>query len=84
MLFQSCLPKHFWSYVVLHAAYLINMVPSKVLDDKTPYEVLHGSLPDLSQLKDLVAYALLQLYNLIDQSLILDQGNMSFSCTNQE
>lgn len=51
LLFQSCLPKHFWNYAVLHATYLINRVLSKVLNNKTPYEALYGSLLDLSQLK---------------------------------
>lgn len=51
LLFQSCLLKSFWSYVVLHATYLMNRVPSTALQDRTPYEVLHGSLPDLSQLR---------------------------------
>lgn len=51
LLFQSCLPKFFWSYAVLHATYLMNRVPSAVLKDRTPYEVLHGSLPNLSQLR---------------------------------
>lgn len=49
--FQACLPKKFWNVVVLHATFLINLVPSAALNDKTPYEVLHGKVLDLSQLR---------------------------------
>lgn len=51
LLFQSKLPKKFWGYAVQHAVYIINRVPSKVLEYKTPYELLHGQLPDLSDLR---------------------------------
>jgi hypothetical protein len=47
LLFQAHLPKHFWSYVV----FLINRVPTSVLKDKSPYEVLNNELPNLESLK---------------------------------
>jgi len=34
LLFQSKLPKQFWSYVILHATYIINRVPSTLLENK--------------------------------------------------
>jgi hypothetical protein len=39
LLFQSHLPKHFWSYAVLHSTY------------KYPFEMPHNFLPDLQNLK---------------------------------
>jgi hypothetical protein len=51
LLFQAHLPKHFWSYAVLHAVFLINHVPTSVLKDKSPYEVLNNELPNLASLK---------------------------------
>ncbi|KAK2416966.1 putative mitochondrial protein [Trifolium repens] len=51
LLFQAKLPKYFWSYAVLHAIFLINRVPSPILQNKCPYELLNGELPDLSNLK---------------------------------
>jgi hypothetical protein len=51
LLFQSKLPKHFWSYALLHATFLINRVSTPLLQNKSPYQVLHNHVPDLSQFK---------------------------------
>jgi hypothetical protein len=51
LLFQSKLPKHFWSYALLHATFLINRVSTPLLQNKSPYKVLHNHVPDLSQFK---------------------------------
>jgi hypothetical protein len=51
LLFQAKLLKHFWSFAVLHAIFLINHVPSPILQNKCPYELLNGELPDLESLK---------------------------------
>lgn len=36
---------------MLHVVYLINRVPTKILNNKSSYEVLYGEVPDLSNLK---------------------------------
>jgi hypothetical protein len=51
LLFQSNLPKYFWSYAVLHATYLINRINTPILQGKSPYEILFNTLPDLSIIK---------------------------------
>jgi hypothetical protein len=51
LLYQSNLPKHFWSYDVLHATYIINRIVTPILNDKSPYEMLFGILLDLNELK---------------------------------
>ena len=48
---QSQLPIKFWGDCVLHAAYLINKLPSPLLYDKTPFELLFHKLPNYSFLK---------------------------------
>jgi hypothetical protein len=55
LLFQSKLPKHFWSYAVVHAAYLINRVVTPLLDSKSPYQLLYNSIPNLQDLKVFVS-----------------------------
>jgi transposase InsO family protein len=49
--FQSNLPLSFWGECILHAAYLINRLPTPVLHQKTPYEVLMQKMPIYSHLK---------------------------------
>jgi hypothetical protein len=51
LLFQSKLPKHFWSYALLHATFLINRVSTPLLHKQSPYQVLYNQTPDISQFK---------------------------------
>ena len=39
--FQSRVPLHFWSHCVLTTAFLINQIPSPLLNHNTPYELLY-------------------------------------------
>jgi len=51
IMLQIHVPKGFWSYSVLMAVYLINRLPSRVLDFKSPLEVLQVISPKLAHLK---------------------------------
>ncbi|WJX63250.1 hypothetical protein P8452_48162 [Trifolium repens] len=51
LLFQSKLPKQFWSYAVLQAVYIINRIPSPLLNNKSPYTLCFHHEPDLNDLK---------------------------------
>jgi len=51
LLFQSNLPKQFWSYAAIHAVLIMNRVTSPIIDNNTPYFLLHKQTPDLNQLK---------------------------------
>jgi len=51
LLFQSKLPKQFWSYAILHATYIINTIPSTLLKNKSPYLLLYNHAPNLHDLK---------------------------------
>lgn len=48
--FQASLPLHYWGDCVLTAVYLINRLSSTILQLKTPYQALYGSLPDYSNM----------------------------------
>ena len=50
MMSQSDLPISFWGYALETDAFLLNIVPSKVVE-KTPYEIQIGKTPSLSFLK---------------------------------
>ncbi|KAI3723909.1 hypothetical protein L2E82_35671 [Cichorium intybus] len=43
--FQASLPIEFWGECVLTAAYVINKLPTPVLENKTPHEILLGKEP---------------------------------------
>ena len=45
LLFQGNAPKSYWGEAVLIATYLINRIPSRVLDNKSPIEVLKSFYP---------------------------------------
>nr|GEZ93890.1 hypothetical protein [Tanacetum cinerariifolium] len=50
MMSLATLPLSFWDYALESAARILNMVPTKKVD-KTPYEIWHGKVPNLSYLK---------------------------------
>ncbi|GKV01068.1 hypothetical protein SLEP1_g13660 [Rubroshorea leprosula] len=47
LLISSSCPERFWGEVALTAAYLINRIPSSVLNNQSPYERLHGTSDEL-------------------------------------
>lgn len=51
LLFQASLPLKFWGDAVLTAAYLINRMPTPILDNQSPCEKLFSSPPSYSHLK---------------------------------
>lgn len=51
LMFQSGLQVSFWGESVLTAAYIINRLPSSVLDNKCPYELLYKMPVDYDELK---------------------------------
>ncbi|CAN7087858.1 unnamed protein product [Brassica rapa subsp. narinosa] len=51
LMFQSNVPKRFWSDAVATACYLINRTPTKVLNEKAPFEVLNRYKPALDYLR---------------------------------
>ncbi|KAJ0810676.1 putative RNA-directed DNA polymerase [Helianthus annuus] len=51
LMFEAKLPKRFWGECVLTATYIINRLPSKVIKDKTPYELLHGEKPSYDHMR---------------------------------
>ena len=51
IMLQMNVPKSFWSHGVLTTTHLINRLPSRVLDFKSPLEVLQEKQPDLTYLK---------------------------------
>ncbi|WZZ20679.1 hypothetical protein YC2023_122066 [Brassica napus] len=51
LMFQSNVPKRFWSDAVATACYLINRTPTKILHEKAPFEVLNKYKPALDYLK---------------------------------
>jgi len=51
LLFSSKLHAKFWGEAALTSSYLINRIPSRVLQNKSPYELLYGTPPDYTHLR---------------------------------
>ena len=51
LLFQTKLSKQFWSYALLHVAFLINRIHTPLLKNSTPYEKLYNKMYDLRSIK---------------------------------
>ncbi|GJU12417.1 retrotransposon protein, putative, ty1-copia subclass [Tanacetum coccineum] len=51
----TTLPLSFWDYALESATRILNMVPTKKVD-KTPYELWHRKVPNLSYLKETMGY----------------------------
>jgi hypothetical protein len=51
LLFQSKLSNVFWAHAASHAIHIINRLPTPFLQQKSPYQILYQSLPDISFLK---------------------------------
>lgn len=51
MMSTASLPMYLWDETFLHATHLINRLPTPLLNHKSPYESLFGTIPDYSSLK---------------------------------
>ena len=51
LMLQTNVPKRFWSQAIQTAAYIINRLPSSVLNSKSPFEVLKGRKIDINHLR---------------------------------
>ena len=62
LLFEKGLPKTFLTEAVNTSVHLLNMLPTKALKGKTPFEAWYGVKPSMEHLKifGCVCYALIQ------------------------
>ncbi|GJV26785.1 ribonuclease H-like domain-containing protein [Tanacetum coccineum] len=51
LMFQGGIPLRMWSECILTATYLINRLPSSMLNGKSPYEMIYRKCPSLSHLR---------------------------------
>ncbi|XP_056845677.1 uncharacterized protein LOC130496951 [Raphanus sativus] len=56
MMFHAKVPKRFWSDAVQTACYLINRVPTQILKDLSPFEVLNKNKPSIDHLRGYKCY----------------------------
>ena len=51
MMFHSNVPATLWTHAFSSAAYIINRVPTKLLDNKSPYELLFSTRPNYANFR---------------------------------
>ena len=51
LLNEAKLPKTYWGYAVLYAAHILNLLPTRTLDGKTPHEAYTGNKPSVAHLR---------------------------------
>ncbi|KAL0667809.1 hypothetical protein Bca4012_030513 [Brassica carinata] len=51
MMFHTNVPKRFWGDAVLTACYLINRIPTRILQDQSPYEVLNRNKSSIEHMR---------------------------------
>ena len=51
MMFYTNVPRRFWGDAVMAACYLINRIPTRILNDTSPFEVLNKTKPSLDHLR---------------------------------
>lgn len=49
--FQANLPLSFWGDCIMTAVYLLNRLPTPILGNKTPFELLFNSVPDYDRMR---------------------------------
>nr|GEV64049.1 zinc finger, CCHC-type [Tanacetum cinerariifolium] len=77
MMKATNMPQNFWAKTVRHAIYILNSVPTKALEDITPYEAIKQKKPNLEKLRifGCIAYAKVpsqHLTKLDDRSIKMD------------
>lgn len=50
LLFKAELPNCYWTYDAAHAVHIINRLPTRFLNQKSPYIMLHNTILDLSSM----------------------------------
>jgi len=51
LLYEKKMPLKFWAKTVNTTSYLLNRMTTRVLRDKTPYEIWYGFKPNVDHLK---------------------------------
>ena len=50
MCHEACIPESWWEFLIAHATHVYNHTPLCCYNWQTPFEVLHGSQPDIAHL----------------------------------
>ncbi|KAJ9561136.1 LOW QUALITY PROTEIN: hypothetical protein OSB04_006296 [Centaurea solstitialis] len=53
LMFHGSIPKRLWGECIETATYIINHLPSKVIKNQTPYEIVFGKQPDYGHMRTL-------------------------------
>ena len=62
LLYEKDLPKQFWAEAINTSVYLLNMLPTRVLSGKTPFEEWYGFKPSVNYLKEYLVVCVMLMF----------------------
>jgi hypothetical protein len=83
LLFHFGIPKCYWCFIFSYVVHIINCLPSRILKQQSPFQLLHGKSPSLLDFKTFGCCVTLPQPPKIVRNFILEPQNVAFLVSNK-